>query len=41
ASDLLLNAPDLTPNKQNKKFDASEDDELKKSNLPKFSVKNC
>ncbi|CAG8856554.1 1011_t:CDS:1, partial [Gigaspora margarita] len=41
ASDLLLNASDLIPNKRNKKFNASEDNELKKSNLPKISVENC
>ncbi|CAG8853892.1 36067_t:CDS:2, partial [Gigaspora margarita] len=41
ASDLLLNAFDLTPNKRNNKFDASEDNELKKSNLSKIFVENC
>ncbi|RIB24238.1 hypothetical protein C2G38_2285269 [Gigaspora rosea] len=41
ASDLLLNASDLIPNKQNKKSNASEDDELNKSNLPRISIKNC
>ncbi|CAG8770427.1 21606_t:CDS:1, partial [Gigaspora rosea] len=41
ASNLILNISDLTPNKRNKKSDASEDDELKKSNLPKISAEIC